>query len=437
MKKLIAITALLPLGCGARSPLDVGSGELPSGSTIGDDASGSGPGSTSSPSSASSSGGSSSTSGGSGSGGGGSGSTSSGGSTSTSSSGFGSSDGGIACGASTCSAATQVCCAQLGIAREGAGTTATCTEIGQCRGGAALSCTSTASCSSGEACCFTFGARGASASATCQATCAAGEYQLCSADAECPAGDGCTASPLGGSYCRRSRGVVTRDASVGSDSGEATMDATVSGSSSSSGASSSSGSVAQDSGQAGEDATVGGSSSGGSSSSSGGSSGGTSSSSGGSSSGEAGADAGACSSYTPPTCGNGVCDLRSDDCCFNATGISGGTIVGTWSCSPKTTGCSGALSVTFGCSQACDCPSGQVCCGAENGSTATTSCQTVAQGGSCPGGAMGAQLCAMSSECVNGEACIPQACAEGANLTLCGVQSQSPFDCGPREGGTD
>jgi hypothetical protein len=132
-----------------------------------------------------------------------------------------------------------------------------------------------------------------------------------------------------------------------------------------------------------------------------------------------------------------VCDLRANDCCFNPTGFSGGTVVGTWSCPPKSTGCSGVLAVTFGCTQACDCPTGQVCCGTENGSTATTTCQTVASGGSCPGGAMGAQLCTVSSECVNGEACIPQSCADGANLSLCGLQSQSPFDCAPRDGGTD
>ena len=109
--------------------------------------------------------------------------------------------------------------------------------------------------------------------------------------------------------------------------------------------------------------------------------------------------------------------------------------MGTWSCASKSTGCTGGLVVTFGCSQACDCPTGQVCCGTENGAAATTSCQTVASGGSCPGGAMGAQLCAVDSECANGAGCLAQTCTAGANLNLCGLQSQSPFDCALRDGG--
>jgi hypothetical protein len=91
--------------------------------------------------------------------------------------------------------------------------------------------------------------------------------------------------------------------------------------------------------------------------------------------------------------------------------------------------------VTFGCTQACDCQNGQVCCGVENGSVATTSCQTVAGGGSCPGGEAGAQLCEVSSECTNGQACTPQSCADGAHLSLCGIQSQAPFNCKIADGG--
>jgi hypothetical protein len=107
----------------------------------------------------------------------------------------------------------------------------------------------------------------------------------------------------------------------------------------------------------------------------------------------------------------------------------GGVVQGTWSCPSKTTGCTGLLAVTFGCNRACDCAAGQVCCGLETGNVATTSCQTVASGGACPGGATGAQLCAGSSECANGQACTAQSCAYGANLSLCGIQSQSPFNC--------
>jgi hypothetical protein len=50
---------------------------------------------------------------------------------------------------------------------------------------------------------------------------------------------------------------------------------------------------------------------------------------------------------------------------------------------------------------------------------------------------MGAQLCSVSPECVNGQACTAQTCAGGANLSLCGIQSQSPFNCMPRDAGTD
>jgi hypothetical protein len=43
-----------------------------------------------------------------------------------------------------------------------------------------------------------------------------------------------------------------------------------------------------------------------------------------------------------------------------------------------------------------------------------------------------AQLCKGNAECQNGMMCIPQTCLAGANLDLCGLTSQSPFNCKAR-----
>jgi len=255
--------------------------------------------------------------------------------------------------------------------------------------------------------------------------------------------------------------------------------------------------TASDSGGAdGQGADAAASSSSGGSSSSGSSSGSSASSSSGSGSSDAGNDAtstdggdatlsgsssggdGAivCGTYTPPTCGSGTCDLRTNDCCGEITVGStapscdaGTPYLDSGTCFMCSTGtpigntgfCQGAATcnpsaddggtlcqstsvneghdnVSVGCASACDCSEGQVCCADHIGFGASTSCQTIASGASCPDAdaGAGAQFCQESSECTNGQPCLAQTCL-GVLVHACGVQSQDPFDCtdgGPPEG---
>jgi hypothetical protein len=193
----------------------------------------------------------------------------------------------------------------------------------------------------------------------------------------------------------------------------------------------------------------------GSSGSSGGSSSGTSSSSGsmsddggdaspdrstGSDGGDAGDGASSCGPYTAPMCGTqadaGPCDLHSSVCCV--TPELGGR------CLPKNPDgggvCDPNMEVQVGCLSACECPGAQVCCGVLENLVVDTACQAVAQGGHCApvmqtSTQASAQLCKVDSECVNGDPCIAQTCTLRANLNLCGLQTQSPFNCSPSDGG--
>jgi hypothetical protein len=64
--------------------------------------------------------------------------------------------------------------------------------------------------------------------------------------------------------------------------------------------------------------------------------------------------------------------------------------------------------------------------------SASSTCQAVANGGSCsvPAGfTAAAQLCEQSEECKNGQSCIAQTCVFGAKFKFCGLQSQSPYNC--------
>jgi hypothetical protein len=141
-----------------------------------------------------------------------------------------------------------------------------------------------------------------------------------------------------------------------------------------------------------------------------------------------------CGPYVAPNCGAGsdggllYCDLRTNTCCLTLS------LVGR--CLPNGGTCTKS-EVTVGCSNACDCTGGEVCCGVENGIAATTSCQSVSSGGKCPApaGSGAAQFCTVDSECLNGAGCIPQTCTFGANLNICGLQSQSPFNCTVRDAG--
>ncbi|HLK41128.1 MAG TPA: hypothetical protein VKU41_30465 [Polyangiaceae bacterium] len=140
-----------------------------------------------------------------------------------------------------------------------------------------------------------------------------------------------------------------------------------------------------------------------------------------------------CSGDMPPNCGAQasaqVCDLKTNTCCidgnFNGTCLSGAS----------TTCPNPTATAAFHCLQACDCPTGQVCCGVVVKATnnVSTQCQTVANGGSCmpvdTANQGSAQICASTAECKNGQACMMQTCTQGAMLKLCGLQSGQPFMC--------
>jgi len=147
-----------------------------------------------------------------------------------------------------------------------------------------------------------------------------------------------------------------------------------------------------------------------------------------------GGDGNSCGPYTPPICGTTPCDLHTNICCLTLS-LAG-------RCLSKDDGgtCNSATEVTIQCSDECECPTGDVCCGVRNGLTATTECQAVPTGGHCQpypqtATTASAQFCARSAECTLGDECIYQTCTLGANLYFCGLQTQSPFNCVPFEGG--
>jgi hypothetical protein len=116
---------------------------------------------------------------------------------------------------------------------------------------------------------------------------------------------------------------------------------------------------------------------------------------------------------------------------------SGGQATG--QCLPGTTASCPALTAAFHCQWKGDCSGGQVCCGqatsVAGAAFASTACATVNAGGTCPvpagspGQVGAAQLCQTDIECKNGQTCIPQNCAGGAHLSLCGLQSSPPYSC--------
>ena len=164
----------------------------------------------------------------------------------------------------------------------------------------------------------------------------------------------------------------------------------------------------------------------------------------GASSGEGGSDGSAVDDaqfsdapYDAPTCnGTDPCDLRSNTCCL-ANGMSGlvGTCVPgrTTSCCPPTGNCTQA---TVHCSQASDCPVGLSCCGdiIVLLGQVEARCVSVPQGATCPyvpwtNSQIGVQLCKTDAECTNGQPCIHQTCLYGAQLSMCGIQSDMPLNC--------
>jgi hypothetical protein len=125
------------------------------------------------------------------------------------------------------------------------------------------------------------------------------------------------------------------------------------------------------------------------------------------------------------------CDLKTNTCCLDQFLVA--------RCISKPMTCP-SNNVSFGCLQATDCPSGQVCCGLADSSamTATTSCATIASGTNCPGMSsmtMGyAQFCQTDGECKNHQACIKQSCPINSSLPpavfkLCGLQNHQPYNC--------
>jgi hypothetical protein len=184
-----------------------------------------------------------------------------------------------------------------------------------------------------------------------------------------------------------------------------------------------------------------GSSSGGGSSSSGGSpeSDGGSESDGSDDGSDAAAPAPNCPNYVAPPCGGpndtSPCDLRSNTCCITLTLQE--------RCIPGAAAKCNSNEAAIHCANACDCSGGNVCCGVANvlvGAVQTV-CQSIPDGGLCnPHPATNtqasAQLCNVNAampECKNGQNCIAQTCEYGANLSICGLQSQDPFDCIPQD----
>ena len=145
---------------------------------------------------------------------------------------------------------------------------------------------------------------------------------------------------------------------------------------------------------------------------------------------------------TLPLCGTTPCDLRDNICCVSIS------LTPTGRCLSKADGgtCKGNEATVSCLHQACDCTGGQVCCGVARGSTTfipnvTSGCQAVPSGGNCQpypdvtteaGTIASAQLCKQSAECENSQSCIAQTCLPpivNAKLSMCGLQSQAPFDC--------
>jgi hypothetical protein len=146
-------------------------------------------------------------------------------------------------------------------------------------------------------------------------------------------------------------------------------------------------------------------------------------------------------------CGTVECDLTANTCCVSAT-ADGTCLSHGMSCPPTSVAGVSLPQAQFECLQASDCPCGQVCCGVANDSSSSASagsnCQDISATGACSpvadAGAQSksgsAQLCQTDAECKNGMTCTWQDCsvqtpygAASPNLTMCGIQSDAPFNC--------
>jgi hypothetical protein len=118
------------------------------------------------------------------------------------------------------------------------------------------------------------------------------------------------------------------------------------------------------------------------------------------------------------------CDLTKNTCCVSTLGE--GTCQ-----SGHNANC--GIGAAFQCVEKSECPSGQLCCGFQTDSShGGSKCEAVSV---CPT-QTSAQLCQTNGECAAGVQCIPQSCNVGAplpaNLTLCGLQSNSTYQCTAR-----
>jgi hypothetical protein len=152
-----------------------------------------------------------------------------------------------------------------------------------------------------------------------------------------------------------------------------------------------------------------------------------------------------------PLCGSTPCDLSSHVCCVNYLGD--GTCLASGSTCPT----SGNLpQAQFECLQASDCTCGKVCCviaqDTAGASSAGSSCQDISATGACSpvadagsaSKAGSAQLCQTNAECKNDLTCSWQACdvqtpygPAKPNLTMCGGQTEAPFNCAPCPGSSN
>jgi hypothetical protein len=141
-----------------------------------------------------------------------------------------------------------------------------------------------------------------------------------------------------------------------------------------------------------------------------------------------------CSTYTEAVCnGNATCDLNSNTCCVLISLTPTGRCVANGDAGPNGDPCN-SNEAAYHCRYACDCVSGDSCCGVFDTSTLSGSanCQFLADGGACTvqtGTQTAAQLCEQDAECKNGAKCIAQTCIFNSQFKFCGLQTEAPYRC--------
>jgi hypothetical protein len=122
-------------------------------------------------------------------------------------------------------------------------------------------------------------------------------------------------------------------------------------------------------------------------------------------------------------CGDSVCTVPGQVCCYESAFADPGTdqCVADGTC----------MAPNRACDETADCPSGSVCCsglgvlplGSPLDGFVATNCVQIGAPNDClpePGvGKSSAQVCKVDAECVNGEACVVEAC-HGNAIATCG-----------------